>query len=60
MGIEIRQLVVKMDVVEDGRNKAGKEGVVEISGLDPDVLREEILADCKEWLFDRCVDRRER
>ena len=56
MGIEIRQLVVKSNVVQgqsDTRSpaKAGKpEAVSSISGCELDAIKEDVMKECQEWL----------
>jgi hypothetical protein len=66
MGIEIRQLVVKSDVVDDDSNgdgdggKKGSEMPSTISECELASIREDVLEECKEWLMERQVRLGER
>lgn len=60
MGIEIRQLVVKSNVVErDGEKAAGK-SVNKPGGCEHDAIRKNVLEECKEWLLDLHAEAEER
>ncbi len=64
MSLEVRQLVLKATVAEDG--SPATEGSVAATGpgltaaLDPEQLKQEILAACRQWLQEALRQQRER
>ncbi len=64
MSLEVRQLVLKATVAEDGEDgeagNAAHDKGAEASGLDPEQLKQEILAACRQWFQDALRQQRER
>lgn len=66
MSLEVRQLVLKATVAEDGDDEAAgagqprKRGDAEASALDAEQLKQEILAACRQWFQDALRQQRER
>lgn len=64
MSLEVRQLVLKATVAEDGE-EAGDGGAApgtgaEAPALDAELLKQEILAACRQWFQDALRQQRER
>ncbi len=64
MSLEVRQLVLKASVAEDGEEPAdGAPGAgprEEAPALDAELLKQEILAACRQWFQDALRQQRER
>ncbi|HLO94067.1 MAG TPA: DUF5908 family protein [Burkholderiaceae bacterium] len=70
MSLEVRQLVLKATVAEDGDESAAggpagsghadKGGMGETTGVDAEQLKQEILAACRQWFQDALRQQRER
>lgn len=58
MTIEIKQLVVRSDVVEGEHQNIGQD--TSIDAVEFGSIKEQLLEECEEWLLDRRVERRER
>ncbi|MBB2486921.1 hypothetical protein H5407_16960 [Mitsuaria sp. WAJ17] len=67
MSLEVRQLVLKATVADEGDDVEGSgEGQAraradgEASPLDPELLKQEILAACRQWFQEALRQQRER
>ena len=64
MSLEVRQLVLKATVAEDGSPATGDRAAAPGPGLsaalDPEQLKQEILAACRQWLHEALRQQRER
>ncbi len=64
MSLEVRQLVLKATVAEDGDPAPDGAAAASAShrapGLDPELLKQEILAACRQWLQEALRQQRER
>jgi hypothetical protein len=60
MGIEIRQLVVKSEVLDGSRNKDMDARAGAVSGCELDSIREDLLEECKDWFQERQLESGER
>ncbi len=67
MSLEVRQLVLKATVADEdddaeasGSSQARARGDTEASALDAELLKQEILAACRQWFQDALRQQRER
>ncbi|MGM9512985.1 DUF5908 family protein [Roseateles sp. DB2] len=64
MSLEVRQLVLKATVAEDGEdaddNPSGTRPGADASALDAEQLKQEILAACRQWFQEALRQQRER
>lgn len=63
MTIEIRQMLIKSSVEDDDRPQRAQEAGHSDGGCgspDSEQARQELLAECKAWLFEKLSNQRER
>lgn len=60
MAIEIGQLLIKSTVLQSGYSENMDRDTARESGLDPEVLKQEIVADCRALLIEMFREQKER
>ncbi len=60
MAIEIRQLVIKSNVVEGNDENVTGEKAEELGSCELDAIKKRVLEECREWLSDRHSESKER
>lgn len=60
MSIEIRELVIRSEVVERNTGVTSQVSANEVSGVMLQRIKAEVLASCREWLRDQLQRQQER
>lgn len=60
MTIEVRQIVIRSTVVEDGGRDPDRAPAGRLAAEERERIKAEVIAECREWLAERLRESRER